>query len=109
MELALHIAHPAVDFTTTHPLIEGFEQLREGLICHRNEFQREEQGNQTRIGIPIVTEVEVTGVLTAEDGILLAHVSLDIGMPNASTHRLATQLFDERRYALRNDQVVEDG
>ena len=60
MEPALHIAHPAVDFTTAYPRIEGFEQLGEGLVCRRKEFQREEQGNQTRVGIPVLTKVEVT-------------------------------------------------
>ena len=77
MQLTLDIANPAVDFATAHPLIEGFEQLGEGLICHRKEFQREEHGNQTRIGIPIVTEVKVTGMFTTKDTINSAHVGLD--------------------------------
>src|SRR2546425_5595079 len=99
MQLALYIAYPGVDLAAAYTTIQRLQQLGEWLALHRNEFQREQKSNQTRIGIPVVAEVEMARVLTSKDGIRPAHFCLNIGMPHASAHSLATQSIDQFGHA----------
>ena len=50
----------------------------------------------------------MTGVFATEDGVGPAHFGFDVRVPDAGTYSLTSQPGDEFRYALGDDQVVEN-
>ena len=67
-----------------------------------------EGGQHAGIRIKKISEVVVRGVLAAERGVVLGHLSLDEGVAHAGAHRGAAELGYELRHGLRRDEVVDD-
>ena len=61
-----------------------------------------------RSGRPVVAEVEMTGVLAAEDDVLVAHDLLDQRVADGRAARHAAGFLDDLRDAAAADQIVED-
>src|SRR5258708_29872189 len=106
-QLALDIVDMGVDLPTADPRIQRLDQFGERLVFHREQFQDEQEGDQARIGEPVVAEVEMPGMFAAEDGIVLAHLCFDIGMPYARAVGLPPVPLNQRRHAPGEDHLVD--
>ena len=98
-----------VDLAAAHARAQPFEHLGDRLALFRDHLEHDHERDQARVGVPVVAEVEVAGVLAAEDGVVLAHLRLDEGVADARADAAATHALDQLGHASGDDQVVEDG
>src|SRR5690606_11107464 len=97
-----------VDLSGAEAAVDRFADGGERLVFLRDQLDDRQHRDQAAVRVPVVAEVEVTGVLAAEDGVFLAHQSLDKGVADAGPDSPATVLLADLGHRPRADQVVDD-
>src|SRR5688500_13698387 len=76
------------------PLRERPQNRGQRLALARDELEKQEKRDHARVGLVEVAEVVVPRDLAAEDGALLAHAVLDVGVADTVDQRYAAGPLD---------------
>src|SRR5260221_8775491 len=93
----------AVDLAAAEPRVDWGQQLKHRLAALAHQLQHDHQRDQAGVSVPVIAEVEVSGVFPAEDGVFLAHLRLDERVADACSHRTPAIALDQLWYAARAD------
>src|SRR5271166_3222261 len=100
------VGHFRVDLAATKARIDRRQEIRDGFATFTDHFQNYQQSNQTRVRIPVVTEIKVPRVFATEDGIVLAHLGFYKRVPHSCTDCVTAPSYNHFWYAPRTDKVV---
>ena len=108
-QLLRHVGDGRVDLAgEEEPLAVRREELRQLAPALRDQLDEEQERDDAGVGLGEVPEVVVRGDLAAEDGVLLAHAVLDVGVPDAVHQRGAAGALDRLRHRAARAHVVDD-
>src|SRR4051812_3687003 len=103
------VADAGVDLARLRVALERLAQLRERLVGAAQHLEHDHRGDDPGIRAPVVAEVVVAGVLTAEHSTRVGHDLLDERVPDPGPLRGAAHLADHLGDGLGADEVVDDG
>ncbi len=97
-----------VDLTGERVRGIALKKARQRLVLLAERGQDVHRGEHPGVGPPEIPEVEVTGVLAAEDRAGAGHLGLDERMTDTGAQRDATKPGDELGHGITDDHVVDD-
>lgn len=109
VQLGGDVGDLAVDLARCDVPGVGGGQVRQGPLLSAECGEHVQRGEHASVGAPEVAEVVVPGVLAAEDGVMLGHQGLHVGMADTGTHRAPAVLSDDLHGSGAGDDVVHDG
>ena len=106
--VASGVADLAVDLAGGHVPAVTAQQLRQRRILGAERREHVQGGQHARVSEPEIAEVEVPGMLTAEDRTGFRHPRLDERVAHPGAHGLAAVLGDDLGDRQGGDQVMND-
>src|SRR5487761_1412885 len=108
VQLGQYVGDLAVDLPRCGVAGVGGGELGHGLVLPAEGGEDMQGGEHASVGAPEVAEVVVTGVLAAEDGVVLGHEGFHVGVTDPGPDRAAAVLADDLDSGGAGDDVVND-